>query len=68
MYNDDVVLVVTFAAISIAEAHRDLEPFLAWKGSPQPDCLNIAGNQALHIHDAFSVMDAQKLPACLYSF
>ena len=51
--------------ISIAEAHRGLEPFLAWEGSPRPDGLNTAGDQSLRIHDAFTVMDAEKIPACL---
>lgn len=52
-----------FLLISIAETHRDLEPFLAWKGSLGPDCLDIAGNQAFHIYSVFR--GTEKIPAYL---
>ena len=53
--------------ITVTEAHRDFEPFLSREGSPRPNRLNTAGNQALHIHGACSIMDAEEIPAGLNS-
>lgn len=55
------------ALILITEAHGDFESFLSWEGSPWSYCINIADNQALHIQDALTIVDAKKIPAGLNS-
>ena len=66
MYIKDVS-VWLLRLITIAEAHWDFKPFPAGEGPPWSDRLYIDDDQALRIHDAFPVMDAEKISACLDS-
>ena len=39
------------------------ELMLPGKGSSRPDWFNVLGDQALHIHFRFAVMDSKEIPA-----
>ena len=54
--------------VPVAETDWKFEPMLAGKGSSGPGWFNVLGNQALHIHFCFAVMNPQEVPAGFESF
>lgn len=56
------------ALVPIAETDWKFEPMLPGKGSSGPDWFNVLGDQALHIHFRFAVMDSKEIPADFEGF